>query len=147
MILLIIVFTEGEAMIHKFIIPGIPTPYRKVKESDRRDYDEQRIKQSNIAIEVENIFGDRRPLQGPLHLDITFFFPVPRNAPIERIRNTPFPYKPSMDRLTNFLLDAVVGVLIETKNNISSSIQRKMYDINPRTEFTLIEIKHDKTQS
>ena len=72
-------------------------------------------------------------------MDITFFMKKPK---IPKLKYAQYhSTTPDLDNLCKFLLDAIKGVVINDDRIICSLSAKKVYDIQPRTEFTVTEVE------
>ena len=92
---------------------------------------------------------DKDPLfEGPVHLDITFFMPIPVKTPRKRANemlDAPCFFKPDLSNLIKFLEDLGSGVLYKDDAIIASVSAKKVYSINPRTEFSISSLSENKS--
>jgi Holliday junction resolvase RusA-like endonuclease len=72
---------------------------------------------------------------GPWHLDVDFFFAIPRNS--GKHNNEYHTVKPEMNYLLRFVEEVIKGVIISKDCIITSIVSRKFYGDVPRTEITL----------
>jgi Holliday junction resolvase RusA-like endonuclease len=79
---------------------------------------------------------DNEPLLvGPLHLEIKFYFHIPRTT-----NHSPGDYhmfKPDLSNLIKLIEDVGSGILYEDDALIASIAASKHYDSSPRIEFSL----------
>jgi Holliday junction resolvase RusA-like endonuclease len=78
---------------------------------------------AEVAREAQNVFHEDL-LTGPLHIDISFYFPRPKSAPRSRVFPT---VKPDIDKITRSTYDAMTGVLYKDDALIVSEGKRKLY--------------------
>jgi Holliday junction resolvase RusA-like endonuclease len=82
----------------------------------------------------EPLFKDK-----PLSIDITFYMFIPESS---RKKNKLYHASiPDLDNLCKFALDSLRGVVLADDRFICSLVARKLYDKNPRTEFTITELE------
>lgn len=94
---------------------------------------------------VENIinYKPETPIAGPIHLDITFFMPIPkstskRNAELMRQeQETPHIKRPDLDNLVKLVKDALNGIFWIDDSQIFSMNVSKIYSDSPATEITI----------
>lgn len=90
------------------------------------------------SIYLQSQHNSLKLYDGPLHLDVTFYFPFPKNFP--KYKRIPGTYKISKSDLSNLIKwveDTANGILYHDDAIISSICAKKVYDIKPRTEFTI----------
>jgi len=75
-------------------------------------------------------------------MSITFFMPIPKTMPKKKREELKYHYKrPDLDNLIKWVLDVAQGVLFEDDSRVCVMHSKKKYDKDPRTEFTIKEIK------
>jgi len=124
------------------IIPGKPVPLLRPRFSGRRIFDTQKKIKIDWGIILTEQLGDMPFFVGPLHLQVTFYFPIPQSSQKRQdsIKDTLFFYKPDVDNLVKFIADCANGILYKDDANIASLFAQKLYSDQPRTELTLVEL-------
>lgn len=119
-----------------YIIKGDPTPlYRpRFNPGQKRVYDSQKNLKFLMGVTLRSQHDDQPFYAGPLHLDVTFFMNIPQNSKRQSNYHT---FKPDLDNLIKLLCDVLTDVLIDDDSIISKITSSKIYDNDPRTEFTL----------
>ncbi len=127
-------------MIKRYVIPGIPTPFRSISPSRRNVWDTQKSIKLSARNHLEYQHANIYLYNGPLILDIDFFFSLPPNL----CKSSPHLHiqKPTLTSLIRFVEEVASGVLFDDDCFIAQINATKIYSENPRTEFTLIEIKN-----
>jgi len=128
----------------KYVIPGDPVALARARHTGRGTcYDSQKELKCSLGIFINNVHEDRPFYEGPLHLDIVFFMKIPK-----RIRTiSPFHlFKPDLSNLIKFYEDIATGILYRDDCLISKITASKIYDKNPRTEFTVVTMKENVWQ-
>ena len=115
-----------------------------------RVYNSQKNKQLVASIDIMSQHGNKEKISGPVHMDITFFMPIPRSSPNHVKKNMPYLYhiiKPDLSNLIKFYEDICIGTVFHDDCIIASIKAIKIYDTVARTEFkfTKIEPKYEKT--
>jgi Holliday junction resolvase RusA-like endonuclease len=131
---------------YKFVVEGTPLALRKFKPGERRDYDDHMFDRSNFALEIARQYGDKPPMGGPLSFKILYYFSIPRGKR-ERCMNLleqHYCARPNISRLNDFIQDALLGVVFQSKYNIVSIYAIKLYDFKPRTELFIGELNAKK---
>lgn len=85
--------------------------------------------------------------KGPLHLEVTFFMPIPHTSSRKKVTNLLGAYhhkKPDLDNLIKYICDISNGILFDDDATISSVFAKKLYADTSRTEFTLMEYNNGK---
>ena len=125
-----------------YVVKGIPIPLCRPRYSQgRRPWDSQREEKVKWGLQVEAQHGDRPLYEGPIHLDINFYF-SPGNALLKRIsqeegRVFHHYYRPDLSNLIKFVEDAITGIVYRDDCIIASIDAHKLYSTDPRTEFTI----------
>jgi len=126
-----------------FVIAGDPTPLARPRFSHKRVYDSQKNIKIVASISIKQQQGDAPLLDGALHLDVTFYMKAPVSISAKRrqlLYGTNHLFKPDLDNLIKYICDICNNVTYEDDSIISSISAHKIYDENPRTEFTLRNI-------
>jgi Holliday junction resolvase RusA-like endonuclease len=127
-----------------YIITGNPIPLARGRIANRRVYDSQKEMKLITGIHIRNQHGELPFYEGPVHLDIYFFFEIPKSFSGKKanaINAKPHHIRPDIDNLIKYYLDVSNGILFKDDGCISSISAFKCYDKLPRTEFKLTEIK------
>lgn len=126
-----------------YVIPGEPIPLLRPRSNftERRVYNSQRNVMTAASIYLQSQHNTMKLYDGPLHLDVTFYFPFPKNYP--KYKRSDVSYKTTrcdLDNLIKFVCDISNGILFIDDAIIASICAKKVYDIKPRTEFTIQSI-------
>lgn len=129
---------------YKFIIPGKPISWTRANPSykDRLMFDGQKKLKRDWAIYLQSQYKDEA-LKTKLSLDVIFFFePANKMAQKKKIAlaGKPHSIKPDLSNLVKFLEDACNGIVFHDDCQIIQIYAKKLYDLEPRTEFTITEI-------
>jgi len=136
-----------------YIILGDPIPLARPRMSgpSRIVYDSQKLLKHSLIHQLLKQRGDTPLLSGALHLDVTFYLKIPKLSLIKMKEKVGqyHVYKPDLDNLIKMILDVasmkdfddVDGVLMHDDCIVSSINAKKIYDLEPRTVFTLSELK------
>ena len=80
-------------------------------------------------------------LDGPLHLEVTFYMPIPKFK-AKKIQSGQYHHIiPDLDNLTKWICDICNEVVYKDDAIISSINAKKIYDKNARTEFFFTQLK------
>lgn len=121
---------------YKYVIHGPPIPLARPRFGKNNVvYDSQKIQKQTVAFYIKLLHKNNEPLEGSLHMDIKFFIKNPR-----RNKKVWHDVKPDLSNLIKFYEDACIGILYNDDKQISEIIASKIYDENPRTEITLIQL-------
>lgn len=124
-----------------YLIPGKPIPLARARYGNTHNkmWDSQKAIKNAASIVLLNGHNTRPFFEGPLHIDIDFYFPrAAKNPPPE---NSFMHYKPDIDNLIKFVLDISNGILFHDDSCISSITATKRYSADPRTHIHIIEIR------
>lgn len=118
-----------------------PQAWKRAGISGQRFYDQQIHEKLAFGLFMTQQHGKDKPFEGILHLDVTFFMAIPKGRKNKDI-GSPHSKYPDLDNLLKLLCDTMVksGILVDDRF-ISSITASKVYDINPRTIFTLKQIE------
>ena len=123
-----------------YILEGIPTAWaRPGIRGGSWIYDSQKKIKRDWAIVLEGQHNEDPLFEGPLHLEITFFFPIAESK--SRIKThilgKPHHYRPDLSNLIKLVEDVATGIIYRDDSLISSITAHKKYGDSPRTEFSL----------
>lgn len=120
-----------------FVIPGDPIPLARPRYSNHnsRVYDSQKQEKLIIGITLRNQY-EGEPMKGPLHLTARFYLPMPKTRTTKP--GAPHYFRPDLSNLLKWVEDVITDIIITDDALIASIFSSKMYDLNPRTEFTLM---------
>jgi Holliday junction resolvase RusA-like endonuclease len=134
-----------------YIITGDPTPLARPRFAgpSRHVYDSQKILKHSIIHQLINQHAGRKLFAGACRLDVIFYLRIPKTS-ITRMKTLQGQYhvfKPDLSNLIKFVEDVASmrdmddnEILIKDDCIISSISAKKIYDLNPRTEFTITEL-------
>lgn len=125
-------------------IPGEPVPLSRPRAnlSSRRFYNSQQNVMLSASIYLQSQHNVHKFYEGPLHLEVVFYFPYPKSFP--KYKREELTYKETrcdLDNLIKFVCDISQGVLFHDDAIIASISAKKVYDKDPRTEFTIQSAK------
>ena len=122
---------------NKYIITGNPIPLQRPRFSpiSKRVYDSQKDIRHLHACELRLQYGTTLPIHHPLHVDLTFYMPIPQS---KRKKIPPAHItRPDLDNLIKWILDIATGIIYDDDALICSISAKKIYDTNPRTEIII----------
>jgi Holliday junction resolvase RusA-like endonuclease len=126
-----------------YTIEGNPIPLARPRFGQNynktRIWDSQKQSKFGVGIQVSNQHGDNPHLSPPIRLDVVFYLPIPKQQPL--LSGNYHHAKIDLDNLLKFLLDSCNTIAYKDDAHISEIHARKLYAVNPRTEFTLTELK------
>lgn len=102
-----------------------------------RFFDAQTRDKLAYGLFLEQQHNDEPLFSTALHVDIVFYMPIPVSV---RQRSQYHSKTPDLDNLEKFLLDCMTGRIITDDRIICSKTAKKVYDKDPRTEFTITEV-------
>lgn len=124
-----------------YTIPGNPIALKRARycHRTRKIYNSQRNELLVLSLNIESQHDNAPLYEGPLHLDVTFFMPIKTsNAKKQKsMINTYHMFKPDVDNLVKLVADISTGILYKDDALIASISARKVYALEPRTEFTI----------
>lgn len=119
----------------RYIIPGNPVALQRPRfnQGQKRPWDPQKKIKEQVALFIIAQNKSQPMYGGPLELNITFFM-------LHKKHKGHHVSVPDLSNMIKFLEDVAQGILYENDSLIASIIARKVYDENPRTEFTIREL-------
>jgi Holliday junction resolvase RusA-like endonuclease len=123
-----------------YIINGNPVPLARPRMTRNNVYDSQKDFKLIAGLDIKKQHGNDPMFEGPLHLDVTFFMRIPYPSSRDKKRKLCSTYhvtRPDLSNLLKFYEDVCTGILYQDDSLISSISCKKIYDISPRTEFSL----------
>jgi Holliday junction resolvase RusA-like endonuclease len=127
---------------------GDPVPQKRPRFARRGNfvhtYDEQAKMKEGYKWQLKSQYREDL-LSVPLLVDITFFMPIPESTSkarkTEMIRGKYYHMKrPDLDNLEKFLLDCLIGTVIEDDSIIVEVRKRKIYCSKSGTELMIIPV-------
>lgn len=124
-------------------ILGNPIPLARPRFARGRVFDSQRLVKLNVTNHLIDQHGDREKFRGPVHMEVSFFMPIPVCSKAKKLEfeNRLHKQRPDFSNLLKFIEDAALEVLYHDDCIISSVCGSKMYSVEPRTELTITELK------
>lgn len=129
--------------IKTYIIPQKPMPWQRARLHGKYFFDGQSQDKVAYGLLLARQHNNEPLFSVPLALNVTFFMQLPKDAKKRRfaLENKFHITTPDCDNLIKFLLDASQGIIMENDKIICKIEALKVYDREPRTEFTLSELK------
>jgi Holliday junction resolvase RusA-like endonuclease len=121
-----------------YLIPGRPYPLQRARYNphSKRPWDPQKA----LKLQIGNIISQQNKLKifydGPLKLEIRFYFPRTRSTRNDVWHDS----RPDTTNLIKLIEDVAQGILFKDDCTICWIDARKMYDDQPRVEFSLYEL-------
>ena len=107
-------------------------------------WDPQKELKLVAAIHLRNQFENLEPIVGAIHIDAKFYMPIPKSKSKKLQAGLIGKHhicKPDLDNLIKFICDCATGILYKDDAVVASINIQKLYDEDPRTEFTLIPLE------
>lgn len=129
----------------KYVIMGNPKALERPRYNyrTRTVYDNQKNERLVLGITLQSQHGTQPFYIGPTRLTAHFYMPMPLRMPISQ-DDTYHYYKPDLDNMIKLLCDISNGILFKDDSIICEIFAKKLYSIQPRTEFFLEEINGKK---
>lgn len=123
-----------------------PIGWKRAGLSGKKFFDTQQRDKIAFGLFLGQQHGNEPLFNRPIHLDITFFMPIPKSKLRLKKDNHGCPYfyhatVPDLDNLLKFILDACKNVVLQDDRWVCSITASKKYDIQPRTEFKITEVE------
>lgn len=116
-----------------------PLTWSRALRKGSMSYDNHTKDQVCFALYLAQQHNEEPMFEKPIHLDITFYMPIPK-SPNKKITSKYTTNSPSIDCLYKFFLDSLKDIVITDNRVICALSLKKVYDIEPRTEFTITEV-------
>jgi Holliday junction resolvase RusA-like endonuclease len=128
-----------------YVIEGNPIPWARTgfNKSTLYIYDRQREERVHAKLNLENQHGDEKLYRGILAMYIDFYLPTPKSYSQKKrveLENTFHHSRPDLDNLLKWVCDISTEVLFQDDALIAQISARKLYSVNPRTTFTVLEM-------
>lgn len=125
-----------------YILPGEPVSLLRARYSKVTGgvYNCQKTRQLVDRLNLQDQHNDLPPIQGPIHVHLSFYMPIPKNVSIKRRESLIGAYhiiRPDLDNCIKYYLDVAQSVLFNNDCTISEITAKKIYDTNPRTELSI----------
>lgn len=132
----------------KYCVYHNPVPLSRPRFGQGRVYDPQKNERIFYTIAIERQHNNRPMLTGPLHLDVTFFMPMPPSMSLKKksqVKDTPHFVRPDLSNLLKWLEDvAQQAGLFKDDSCIVSVAAHKIYSDEPRTEFIFTPLQGER---
>ncbi len=107
--------------------------------STRMCYDTQTRDSVAFGLYLSQQHNEEPLFNKQIHIDATFYMPI-NKALKDRKESYHHGDKPYLDNLYKFLVESMRNVVIPDERVICSLSLKKVYDKEPRTEFTITEV-------
>lgn len=118
-----------------YVINVTPIAWQRAQINGKRFFDGQIQQKVAIGLALAQQHGDEEVFSKPVELIITFYMHQSKSNKEKYYHAT----RPDLDNLEKFLLDAIKNVLISDDRIVWQVHKKKVYDQNPRIEFTITE--------
>ena len=134
----------------KLTIPGIPVSKGRPRVGKWGTYTpEKTVNYENLVKYCYMEQGQGKKLEGPLRMDVGFFFPIPKSVSNKKsldmdkgvIKHTK---KPDLDNCIKSIADSLNGMAYEDDSQIMTLTACKYYSSTPRAEVTITEVGDDR---
>ena len=128
----------------KYVLSGDPIPLARARYTHGRVYNSQTEVMKRCKYELAKQHKKQPLLAGALHLEITFYMPMPASwtqQKKERQIDQPHISRPDWSNLLKFVEDCGSNIIYKDDSLIYSVRGTKVYGWFPKTEFILTEIK------
>lgn len=126
-----------------YIILGDPIPLARPRMGNGRIWDSQKHTKFAFGVQLVNQHGSLPMFDGPLHLDITFYFSYPKMSKKKReeLLHNYHVYVPDLSNLIKLIEDVGTEAgLYKDDRLISKITSKKEYADTARVEFTITEL-------
>ncbi len=135
----------NDIKIHRYILGGPPVPLKRARIAGRRCYDSQHQQKLVHGIHLRNQLHDRPPITTAVSMTVIFYMELPASWSKKRrdaLLGQPHISTPDYSNLLKYIEDVCVDAqVLKDDSLIFESFGRKIYDLNPRTEFVFVEIE------
>lgn len=130
---------EGIDMKMTYIIDGDPISWARARPNynSRRMWDAQKHEKLVLGLDLVKQHGPNPPFSGPISLEVNFYMKLPQKG---RNPGDWHSGKPDFSNLLKFIEDTGNKILYIDDCMIVSVSGKKVYDRNPRTEFTITRL-------
>lgn len=122
-----------------YVIELSPIPWQRAGLCGTKFYDNQVRDKTYCGLMLQKQHGNEPPFSKALYIDINFFI---KPSKVKKRDLTFHAIKPDIDNLLKFILDTLVKAEIIADDKIICQLTtQKKWDINPRTEITIMELE------
>jgi Holliday junction resolvase RusA-like endonuclease len=123
---------------------GKPEPWAAPKRCKTHSYDPKAKQKEAARWQIKAQYDDQ-PYAGAVHLDFTFYFPIPKGTSAVRRRqmlnHILLPtVKPDTTNMQKFYEDCLKGIVIEDDKTATDISSKKRYSEKPRTLIRVIPL-------
>lgn len=99
--------------------------------------------ESDHQLLARSMFNNRKPFAGPLEVEFTFCFPLPKKPTHKHY----FHSRPDIDNLVKYYMDMLNTIAWNDDRQIVKLIAEKIYSFNPCTIIKISEIEDGKKKN
>lgn len=125
-----------------YLIDIRPIPWQRPGHNGNHFYDRQQAEKLAYGLSIARCHGDDPLFEGPLSLDVIFYMQIPKL--LRNRQDTHYHWKkPDADNYIKLLLDSITqtSVVWEDDAQVACLSVKKIYDKQPRVEFTIAELE------
>jgi Holliday junction resolvase RusA-like endonuclease len=125
----------------KYVIKGDPIPLARARHGKHGVWDSQKSEKLIAGISLRNQHGNKPLLTGPLRMNVVFYLPLSKT--MAKKLKMPYSYhyfKPDISNMLKFIEDIATGIIYKDDCLIAKVTMKKVYDSEPRTEFSVKEL-------
>jgi Holliday junction resolvase RusA-like endonuclease len=119
-----------------YVINVTPRPWKRPGLYQKRFFDAQSQEKLILGLALNQQHEGLPFYTKPISMDITFYMAIPRDKR-SKPRSLWHMQRPDIDNLSKLILDAATGVLWADDKVIAKLCAQKIYDKDPRIEFTI----------
>lgn len=125
-----------------YVIEGKPIPLARARMTKRSIWDSQKQERIRYGIEVARQHDDATFFNGPVHVDVCFWFAIPpsRLKFADKLIGSWHIFKPDLSNLQKWYEDVAEGICFANDCIIASTNATKRWDLSNRTVFTITEL-------
>lgn len=126
-----------------FTILGVPIPLARPRMSGNHCWDSQKQQKLIIGLALSAQLKDEPLFAGPLSIDFSFFFPLPKRLNKRQTTKEDIPHiaKPDIDNCIKMYLDCASNDILYKDDCIIAALSaKKCYSPTPRTIMTISEL-------
>lgn len=118
-----------------YVIDGKPVPLQRARHGNRRTWDAQKILKHSIGLVIASQHRAFPIWSIPLTMHITFYMAIPK-VKKGKLEGRPHYSRPDLSNVLKFVEDICTGIIYADDSLIYCCHAQKIYDGNPRTEFS-----------
>jgi len=124
-----------------YTVPGDPIALARHRHSGNHIYDAQKLDKLNVGLLLGHQHGSRPLFKGALCVNFVFYLPIPKSSKKNGVLQGRYHiYRPDISNLIKFYEDVSNKILFDDDCLIAVISAKKVYDDDPRTEFTIREL-------